>query len=117
MRKARFSALYPVGLLHITILYATLSEISGNLSRMPHEPFQSVEEVADLLEAGEVAARPWIRGGELGPIDIGRGWRIGSSDLGAFLDGHATRSAGCPGDYPASAGSQLVPAGSKEPKP
>ncbi len=61
---------------------------------MPCEHYQTVREVADLLKVSEVTVRRWIKDGELRAIDIGKGWRIGTNDLDAFLEGHATRPAG-----------------------
>lgn len=63
---------------------------------MSREQYQTVKEVADLLRVSEVTVRRWIKDGELRAIDIGKGWRIGSQDLDAFLEGHATRPAGIP---------------------
>lgn len=61
--------------------------------KMACEQFQTVREVADLLQVSEVTVRRWIKDGELRAIDIGKGWRIGGDDLDAFLEGHATRPA------------------------
>lgn len=61
---------------------------------MAKEQYQTVREVADLLKVSEATVRRWIKDEELRAIDIGKGWRIGSSDLGAFLQAHATRPAG-----------------------
>lgn len=61
---------------------------------MSHEQFQTVREVADLLKVNEATVRRWIKCGELRAIDIGKGWRIGSRDLEAFLVDHATRPSG-----------------------
>jgi len=60
---------------------------------MFHEQYQTVKDVADLLKVSEVTVRRWIKAGELRAIDIGKGWRIGSGDLDAFLENHATRPA------------------------
>jgi excisionase family DNA binding protein len=60
---------------------------------MAREQYQTVKEVADLLKVGEPTVRRWIKDGELRAIDVGKGWRISSSDLDAFLQGHATRPA------------------------
>ncbi|MCA1776788.1 MAG: helix-turn-helix domain-containing protein [Loktanella sp.] len=56
--------------------------------------YWTVKEIADLLKVSEVIVRRWIKDGELRAIDIGKGWRVGSDDLDAFLEGHATRPAG-----------------------
>ncbi|MBZ0163296.1 MAG: helix-turn-helix domain-containing protein [Notoacmeibacter sp.] len=61
---------------------------------MSREKYQSAKEAADLLEVSEATVQHWIKDGELRAIDIGRGWRIRSHDLDAFLEGHATRPAG-----------------------
>ena len=58
---------------------------------MSREQYQTVREVAGLLQVNEATVRRWIRDGELRAIDIGKGWRIGPDDLDAFLEGHATR--------------------------
>lgn len=63
---------------------------------MSREQYQTVKEVADLLQVNEVTVRRWIKDGELRAIDIGKGWRIGPEDLDAFLEGHATRPADRP---------------------
>jgi excisionase family DNA binding protein len=60
---------------------------------MAGEHYQTVREVAELLKVSEATVRRWIREGELRAIDIGKGWRIGSGDLDAFLEDHATRPA------------------------
>lgn len=60
---------------------------------MSQDQYQTVKNVADLLKVSEVTVRRWIKDGELRAIDIGKGWRIGSGDLDAFLEGHATRPA------------------------
>lgn len=60
---------------------------------MSQDQYQTVKDVADLLKVSEVTVRRWIKDGELRAIDIGKGWRIGSGDLDAFLEDHATRPA------------------------
>ncbi len=60
---------------------------------MVDEHYKTVKEVADLLKVSEATVRRWIKARELRAIDIGKGWRIGSRDLDAFLQGHATRPA------------------------
>jgi excisionase family DNA binding protein len=60
---------------------------------MSQKQCQTVKDVADLLEVSEVTVRRWIKDGEPRAIDIGTGWRIGSGDLEAFIEGHATRPA------------------------
>ncbi len=72
---------------------------------MSSDRYQTVKEVADLLKVSEVTVRRWIKDGELRAIDVGKGWRIGSDDLDAFLEGHATRPAGpASGDAAKAAG-------------
>ncbi|MEW5424840.1 helix-turn-helix domain-containing protein [Amorphus sp. 3PC139-8] len=61
---------------------------------MSRDEYQTVREVADRLKVSEATVRHWIRAGDLRAIDIGKGWRIADRDLGAFLEGHATRPAG-----------------------
>ncbi|MGM0583158.1 MAG: helix-turn-helix domain-containing protein [Pseudomonadota bacterium] len=60
---------------------------------MAGEHYRTVREVAELLKVSEATVRRWIRDGELRAIDIGKGWRIASGDLDAFLEDHATRPA------------------------
>lgn len=60
---------------------------------MSHEQYQTVKEIADLLKVSEVTVRRWIKDGELRAIEVGKGWRISSQDLDAFLESHATRPA------------------------
>ena len=57
---------------------------------MARDQYQTVKEVADRLKVSEATVRGWIRHGELRAIDIGKGWRIADSDLGIFLEAHAT---------------------------
>jgi len=64
---------------------------------MSSERYRTVREVADLLKVSEVTVRRWIRDGALRAIDVGKGWRVGSDDLDAFIEGHATRPAGTAG--------------------
>jgi excisionase family DNA binding protein len=58
---------------------------------MSDEQYQTVKKAADLGKVGEATAERWIKDGERPVIDIGKGWRIASSDLDAFLQDHATR--------------------------
>ncbi|GER06686.1 excisionase [Iodidimonas muriae] len=58
---------------------------------MEPKQFQTVKDVADLLQVGEATVRRWIKTGELRAIDIGREWRIAPDDLDRFLCQHATK--------------------------
>tara|TARA_R110002049_G_scaffold269417_5_gene446283 strand:+ start:200 stop:445 length:246 start_codon:yes stop_codon:yes gene_type:complete len=58
---------------------------------MARDQYQTVKEVADLLQVSEATVRSWIKDGGLRAIDIGKGWRIADSDLALFLSSHATR--------------------------
>lgn len=58
---------------------------------MPHDRYNTVHEVADLLKVNEATVRRWIRNGDLRAIDIGKGWRIADSDLVTFFHLHETR--------------------------
>ncbi len=57
---------------------------------MPHDRYQTVQELADRLEVAEATVRQWIKSGELRAIDIGRGWRIADADLERFLKARET---------------------------
>jgi excisionase family DNA binding protein len=57
---------------------------------MPHDRYQTVQELADRLEVVEATVRQWIKSGQLRVIDIGRGWRIADADLARFLKARAT---------------------------
>ncbi|BCH30874.1 hypothetical protein MesoLjLc_28040 [Mesorhizobium sp. L-8-10] len=57
---------------------------------MPHDRYQTVQELAERLEVAEATVRQWIRSGELRAIDIGKGWRIADTDLERFLKIHET---------------------------
>lgn len=52
---------------------------------MPHDRYQTVQELSDRLEVAEATVRHWIKSGELRAIDIGKGWRIAAADLERFL--------------------------------
>ena len=52
---------------------------------MPHDRYQTVQELAERLEVAEETVRRWIKSGELRAIDIGKGWRIADADLERFL--------------------------------
>jgi excisionase family DNA binding protein len=58
--------------------------------RVPHDRYQTVQELADRLEVAEATVRQWIKSGELRAIDIGRGWRIADIDLERFLKARET---------------------------
>lgn len=58
---------------------------------MPFQDYRTVREIADQLKVSEATVRRWIRDGQLRAIDIGKGWRVGSNDLGTFLSAHETR--------------------------
>jgi excisionase family DNA binding protein len=57
---------------------------------MPHDRYQTVQELAERLEVAEATVRHWIKSGALRAIDIGKGWRIADTDLGLFLKAHET---------------------------
>jgi excisionase family DNA binding protein len=57
---------------------------------MPHDRYQTVQELADRLEVAEATVRQWIKSGELRAIDIGKGWRIADADLECFLKARET---------------------------
>jgi excisionase family DNA binding protein len=57
---------------------------------MPHDRYQTVQELADRLEVAEATVRRWIKSGELRAIDIGKGWRIADADLERFLKARET---------------------------
>ena len=69
---------------------------------MPQDRYQTVQEVADRLEAAEATVRQWIKTGALRAIDIGKGWRISDTDLAQFLKSRET--APRPHQSPAEAG-------------
>lgn len=57
---------------------------------MPHDRYQTVQELADRLEVAEATVRQWIKSGVLRAIDIGKGWRIADTDLARFLKARET---------------------------
>lgn len=57
---------------------------------MPHDRYQTVQELAERLEVSEATVRHWIKSGELRAIDIGKGWRISNTDLEHFLRARET---------------------------
>lgn len=57
---------------------------------MPHDRYQTVQELADRLEVAEATVRQWIKSGVLRAIDIGKGWRIADTDLERFLKARET---------------------------
>ena len=58
---------------------------------MPHDQYQTVQEVADRLRVSEATVRHWIKDGALRAIDLGKAWRISDADLDNFLHRHETR--------------------------
>ncbi len=52
---------------------------------MPHDQYQTVQELAERLEVAEATVRQWIKSGELRAIDIGKGWRVADTDVERFL--------------------------------
>ncbi|MBW8297972.1 MAG: helix-turn-helix domain-containing protein [Hydrogenophaga sp.] len=73
---------------------------------MPHDQYQTVQEVADRLKISEATVRHWIKDGSLRAIDIGKGWRISDADLQDFLRRHETRPREA-GGHPAEAASTI----------
>jgi excisionase family DNA binding protein len=57
---------------------------------MPHDRYQTVQELAERLEVSEATVRQWIKSGELRAIDIGKGWRVADTDLERFLTARET---------------------------
>lgn len=57
---------------------------------VPHDRYQTVQELSDRLEVAEATVRQWIKSGELRAIDIGKGWRIADADLERFLKARET---------------------------
>jgi excisionase family DNA binding protein len=57
---------------------------------MPQDRFQTVQELAQRLEAAAATVRQWIKSGQLRAIDIGKGWRISDTDLASFLTSRET---------------------------
>lgn len=57
---------------------------------MPHDRYQTVQELADRLEVAEATVRQWIKSGALRAIDIGKGWWISDTDLERFLSARET---------------------------
>lgn len=57
---------------------------------MPHDRYQTVQELAGRLEVAEATVRQWIKSGKLRAIDIGKGWRISDTDVQRFLNAHET---------------------------
>ncbi len=57
---------------------------------MPHDRYQTVQELADRLEVAEATVRQWIKSGVLRAIDIGKGWRIADADLERVLKSRET---------------------------
>lgn len=61
---------------------------------MPHDRYQTVQELAERLEVAEATVRQWIKTGQLRAIDIGKGWRIAATDLAMFLKARETAPRG-----------------------
>lgn len=61
---------------------------------MPHDRYQTVQQLAERLEVAEATVRHWIKSGELRAIDIGKGWRIADTDLERFLKSRETSPRG-----------------------
>jgi excisionase family DNA binding protein len=59
-------------------------------AKMPHDRYQTVQELAERLEVAEATVRKWIKSGELRAIDIGKGWRVSDADLERFLKARET---------------------------
>lgn len=57
---------------------------------MPHDRYQTVQELAERLEVAEATVRQWIKSGKLRAIDIGKGWRVSDTDLERFLSSRET---------------------------
>jgi excisionase family DNA binding protein len=57
---------------------------------MPHDQYQSVQDIAKRLEVADSTVRQWIKSGVLRAIDIGKGWRIADADMERFLIGRET---------------------------
>ncbi|WP_430463515.1 helix-turn-helix domain-containing protein [Tabrizicola sp.] len=55
---------------------------------MPEDIYLTVRDVADRLKVAEATVRHWIKQSELRAIDIGKGWRIATTDLEQFLERH-----------------------------
>lgn len=62
---------------------------------MPHDRYQTVQELAERLEVAEATVRQWIKAGLLRAIDIGKGWRIADTDLELFLKLRETAPRSC----------------------
>jgi excisionase family DNA binding protein len=65
--------------------------------QMPHDRYQTVQELAERLEVGEATVRQCIKAGKLRAIDIGKGWRIADTDLARFLSTQQTVARGTDG--------------------
>ena len=55
---------------------------------MPEDIYLTVRDVADRLKVAEATVRHWIKQSKLRAIDIGKGWRIATTDLEQFLERH-----------------------------
>lgn len=49
--------------------------------------FLTPQEVSDLLRVSVYTVRRWIKEGNLTAYKVGRGWRIGESEIGEWLGG------------------------------
>ena len=65
---------------------------------MLSRPFFTTHDVAELLKVSEATVRTWIHESELRAVRLGREFRIAAKDLEAFVNAHATQSAGSPQD-------------------
>ena len=64
---------------------------------MPHDRYQTVQELAERLEVAEATVRQWIKSGAMLANDIGQGWRISDTDLERFLSARETVPRGAAG--------------------
>jgi excisionase family DNA binding protein len=71
-----------------------LSKSSNEDRHVPHDRYQTVQELAERLEVAEATVRQWIKSGVLRAIDIGKGWRIADTDLEHFLKARETAPRG-----------------------
>lgn len=55
---------------------------------MSEDTYLTVRDIAGHLKIAEAPVRRWIKLGDLRAIDIGKGWRIATTDLERFLQRH-----------------------------